>query len=397
MNSTGVAKIRVLRVIARPNIGGAAYQVRALTSGLPSDRYDQVLVTGALGPREESVEGLVTAEGGEPHRLAGLRPEVRPWDDLRALVGLIRLIRRHKPDIVETHTAKAGVLARVAATLALRPRPAIVHWYHGHVLSGYFSPLVTTAYRAAERALAHVSDRLVCVSEANRDELVSLGIASRERFEVIRVGLDVDRFIAPERSRVQRVRGELGGDDGTVLAGFVGRLVPIKRVDLLLEAVAAARSRAPTLRVAIVGDGPLRDELEAQSRRLGVDDIVRFAGFRHDMAAVVGAMDMGVLVSDTEGTPISLIEAAAGGRCVIATKVGGVPEVVTPESGRLVPAGDPRAIADALSELATHEDVRLQLGTTGREQVLVGWTVPRLLADVQRLYVEVLEERRGVS
>jgi glycosyltransferase involved in cell wall biosynthesis len=398
MNSTVGTKIRVIRVIARMNIGGAGLHVHALTTGLSSARYDQVLVIGALGPREGSLEGLVTDAGAEMHRLPRLRPEVRPWDDLRALVGLIRLIRRHKPDIVETHTAKAGVIGRLAAMLARRPRPAIVHWYHGHVLTGYFTPVVTAAYRNAERALAHASDRLVCVSKATRDELVSLGIAPRERFEVIRLGLDFDRFTELDPSRVHRVRSELGaGENGTVLAGFVGRLVPIKRVDLLLDAVADARRRVPALRVVIVGDGLLREELEDHARRVGVDDIVRFVGFRHDMEAVVAALDVGVLVSDNEGTPVSLIEAAAGRRCVIATRVGGVPEVVTPESGRLVPPGDVGAIANALCELATDPDLRLQLGSAGRRHVLTGWTVPRLQADVERLYRSVLEERRALS
>ena len=365
---------------------------------MPLERYDQILATGCLGPGEGSLEHLVSDQGIEVRRIAGLRPELRPWDDLRALVGLVRMIREHSPDIVETHTAKAGVVGRVAAVLARRHRPAIVHWYHGHVLTGYFSAPATLAYRIVERGLARVSDRLVCVSEATKRELVDLGVADGERFEVVRLGLDLHHFVEPDAARVEGARRELGAaEDNTVLACFVGRLVPIKRVDLLLEALAEVRGDVPELRLAVVGDGPLRAELEAQARQRGVEDIVRFAGFRHDMAVVVGAMDIGVLPSDNEGSPISLIEAAAGGRCVIATRVGGVPEVVTPESGRLVPPGDVRALASALSELATDADLRSRLGAAGRRHVLAGWTIPRLLTDVERLYDSVLEERRGVG
>ncbi len=389
---------RVLRVIARMNIGGPAYHVHVLNTRLSAAQYDQTLVMGALGPGEGSLEGLAAGHTGDTLWLPGLRPELRPWDDVRALVGLIRVIRSRSPDIVETHTAKAGVIGRLAAVLARRPRPAIVHWYHGHVLTGYFSPPVTAAYIWIERALARVSDRLVCVSEATREELVGLGIAQRARFEVIRLGLDLDHFVEPEPSRVEVARRELGAaEPGTVLATFAGRLVPIKRIDLLLKAVAEARTVAPALRLAIVGDGPLRAELKAQAQRLGIDEIVRFVGFRHDMDAVVAATDTGVLSSDNEGTPVSLIEAAAGGRCVMATRVGGVPEVVTPETGRLVPAGDVRGMANALSELAADADLRVRLGEAGRRHVLAGWTVPRLLAQVEGLYRNVVGGRRGVS
>ena len=241
---------------------------------------------------------------------------------MRALLGLIRLIRRLRPDIVETHTAKAGVLGRVAAVLALRPRPAIVHCYHGHVLTGYFSTPVTAVYRTIERVLARVSDRLVCVSEATKDELVGLRVGREGTLpgDPPRPGPGSASWSPSRRGSRGSAASSAEPNEQSVLAGFVGRLVPIKRVDVLLDAVAEVRARVPALRLAIVGDGPLRGELESQSRRLGLDDIVRFAGYRRDMDAVVGALDIGVLPSDNEGTPVALIEAGAGGRCVTATR-----------------------------------------------------------------------------
>lgn len=386
-----------MRVIARMS-GGAAHQVRVLTDELSGDRFDQLLVTGALGQSEEEFELCNPRAAVGEHRLPGLRPELRPWDDVRALAGLVRLIRRRRPDILETHTAKAGALGRLAALIAGRPRPAIVHWYHGHVLSGYYALPISVAYRTIERGLASFSDRLICVSEATRRDLVGLGIAPHDRFEVIRPGLDLESFRQPSPALVERVRRELGAaDPEIVLVGFVGRLVEIKRVDLLLEAFAVSHRARPELRLAIVGDGPLSGRLRDQSRRLGIDAGVCFTGFRHDTGAVVAALDIGVLTSDSEGAPLSLIEAAAGGRCVVATRVGGVPEVVAPDSGRLVPAGDVPAIASAFTELAADPDLRARLGAGGRRQVDPGWSVARLRSDVERLYATVLEERRDVA
>jgi glycosyltransferase involved in cell wall biosynthesis len=380
-----LGRIRVLRVIARLNIGGPAYHVAEVMRAMPADRYEQFLAAGALGAGEGSFEHMV----GAVTRVPGLRPEVRPLHDLRALASLVALVRRLRPDIVETHTAKAGTLGRLAVALAGRPRPAVIHIYHGHVLSGYFGPLATRAYRRVERLLARRTDRIVSVSCATRDDLLSFGVGRPEQHRVIPLGLDLGRFATPDPLAVARVRAELGGAGG-LLALYVGRLVPIKRVDLLLEAVAAA----PRIRLAIVGDGPQRGSLEEQARRLGIADRVCFTGFRHDTELIVAAADVAVLASDNEGTPVSLIEAAAAGRGAVATAVGGVPETVGADAALLVGAGNSGALAAALTRLAEDPKLCVRLGEAARRRS-GRWGVPRLVDDLERLYAEVLEERHA--
>src|SRR4051812_33890310 len=184
-----------MRVIARLNMGGPAHHVGNLSGLLDPDRYETILFHGAVGSGEESLSSTADRLGTRREVVPGLRPELRPIDDLRALLYLIRAVRRFRPDLVDTHTAKAGMLGRVAAAIAVRPRPVIVHTYHGHVLEGYFGRVQNAFYRGLERGLAHISDALIAVSEATVADLVRLGVADRSKFRVIPIGLDLAPFV----------------------------------------------------------------------------------------------------------------------------------------------------------------------------------------------------------
>ena len=377
-------------MIARLNMGGPAHVVGLLSSRLDPERYETLLLHGEVGAGEDSLEDAVRAQGASMARVPGLRPELRPQDDARALGSLVRAIRRLRPDIVDTHTAKAGMLGRLAAVLAGSPRPKIVHTYHGHVLEGYFGPLKNATYRGLERRLAKVSDALIGVSSATVDDLVRLEIAPREKFQVLPIGLDLEPFLKATPEDGAAFRAEAGVQDGEVLLTFVGRLVPIKRLDVLLRAFAQARDAGALVRLAIVGDGELRPELERLAAELGVGGHVWFAGYRGDMLPVAMGSDIAVLSSDNEGTPVSLIEAGAAGKPAVATEVGGVADVVTPESGFLVPRHDPEPFAEALVRLAKDRELRMKMGQFARDAVAQRFSVNRLLDDVDALYRELL-------
>jgi glycosyltransferase involved in cell wall biosynthesis len=373
-------------VIARLNIGGPAYHVSLLGGLLDPDRYETLLVAGRPGPGEGSFEGLARRYGARLELLPSLSPEIDPLADARSLRALRDIVRAFRPHIVHTHTAKAGALGRTAALLAGRPRPLIVHTYHGHVLEGYFNRPVTAVYRVVERGLARFSDRLVGVSQATVDDLVRLRIAPPERFSVIPLGLDLDPFLGLDQRR--------GGEDEDVVALYTGRLVPIKRVDLLLRALARARAAGARIRLVVLGDGERRPALERLAQELGIAPAVAFLGYRDDVLPYLAEADLAVLSSANEGTPVALIEAAAAGRPLVGTSVGGVPDVVAPGAGLLADSGDEEGLAAALAELAGDSARRLEMGARAREHVRVRYGRERLLSDIDGLYGELLSARR---
>jgi glycosyltransferase involved in cell wall biosynthesis len=336
---------------------------------------------------------LAVAEGARTEHVSSLVQPPRPHRDAAALARIATIAKRFRPQIVHTHTAKAGFVGRLAGLGAVRPRPVVVHTYHGHVLEGYFDPMRERAYRSLEAFLARRTDCLVGVSQATVDDLVRLGVATAGRFRVVPLGLDLEPFARLEPDDGLAVRNEIGADEDDVVLTFVGRVVPIKRVDLLLRAVALA-GRSARLRLVVVGDGEIRGGLEGLSRELGIGGDVSFLGYRRDLPAIAAATDVAVLGSANEGTPVSLIEAAAAGRPAIATRVGGVSEVVTPETGLVVPSGDPEALAAAITNLAADPGLRARLGATARERALSRYSVQRLVADIRELYEGLLARRR---
>jgi len=371
-------------------MGGPAHQA-ALLSGRRffPERYETLLVHGSLPAGEESLADLSREEGATMRFLDELRTPIDPLHDSRALLKLIRVARAFKPDVVHTHTAKAGFIGRQAA-LAVRPRPAIVHTYHGHVLEGYFGAAKSRLYLELERALARVSDRLIGVSEATVDDLVRLGVAPRERFSVLPLGLDLGPLAEPDDGGLrERTRGELDVAPEEVLLVFVGRVVPIKRLDVLLRALAQAGGPGPRLRLALVGDGEERPGLEALASELGIERDVLFLGYRRELRSLFAAADLAVLSSDNEGTPVSLIEAGAAGLPAVATDVGGVGEVVGEQTGILVPPGDPAALAGALRQMADDPEGRRTYGRAARSRVTERYGAARLIGDVDALYREL--------
>lgn len=386
------APIRVLGVIARLNIGGAAAQAISLTALLPQRGYATRLVRGREDPDEGSMDDLAEQLGVHPTLLASMRRDPGAGD-VRALAELVRIMRRDRPAIVHTHAAKAGTLGRVAAILAFprrRTRPAIVHTYHGHSLTGYFSSRTARVYRAIERILARRTDVLIAVSREVRDELVALGVAAPEKFQVIPVGMDLAAFTddAHRAARRETLRSEWGiaGDESVVT--LVARLVPIKRVDRFLETAALLADRERT-RFVVVGDGELRERLRTSepARRLGSRLV--WAGFRSDIADVCFASDVVALTSDNEGTPVSLIEAQAAGTPVVSTGVGGVRSVVLDgETGLL--ADDPAGLAAAVGALLDDRGRAARMAALGRDHVLATFGLDRLVGDHAALYRRLL-------
>ena len=376
-----MGRLRVMRVIARMNVGGPAVQVSGLKRHLPDDEFDQRLFTGWCAD-DEADYLLTQAPDVEATRIPGLGRALRPGDDGRALAALVRHIREVRPHIIHTHTAKAGTLGRVAARLA-GTGSATVHTFHGHLLHGYFSPTKTKAVVALESLLGRSTDRLVAVGPQVRDDLLASGIGRPDQFSVIPPGLELPPAMTREQAR--EMFGVAG--DAPVLS-FIGRLAPIKRPDRFVEVVRQVHRVRPDVRFLVAGEGT-----EAQVI-VDADVPVTMLGWRDDVQNVLAASDAVLLTSDNEGTPLSLIQAALMGLPVAATNVGSVPDVVVDgETGWLA---NPEAadLARASLELLDTPAEAARRGLQAQERAHRLYGVVRLAEDHAALYREIAAYRR---
>lgn len=378
----------VLRVITRLNVGGPARHVSILSRGLGAHGYRTELVSG----HEARTEGYL--DPGVPvTTVDGLCRGGGPAANVRAARELRKLAEARRPAIVHTHTAKAGALGRWAARRAgVR---AVVHTFHGHVLSGYFPRPVSRLFVEIERRLAARTDVLLAVSERVRDELLDLGVGRPEQWRVVPVGLDLEP-IASSRLEKPFARRFLDLPLRGPAVGIVGRLVPVKDHATFLDAAARIAAARPDATVVVAGDGELRASLERRAAGLGpLARRIRFLGWVHDLPSLYRALDVVVLSSTQEGTPVALIEAQAAARPVVATRVGGVAEVVRDgEGGVLVRSGDAVAMADAVLGLLADPDRAVAMGWMARRAVLPRFSAERLVRDMASLYDELLGRSR---
>lgn len=377
---------RVLRVFSRLNIGGPSLHVVHLSAGLAAHGFETRLVVGRTGDREGDFHDLAAARDVDLAILPELGRAIRPLDDLRAVLRLYKLIRTYRPKIVHTHTAKAGTLGRVAAKFARVP--IVLHTYHGHVLSGYFNPLTSAFFRGIERTLSYSTDILLTVSDSVKNDLVRLGVARSNQIRILPLGLD----LAPLARALPRghLRSEANWPEDAHVVGIIGRLVPIKDVDTYVQAAALVAASSPDVRFAVVGDGVERSRLEALART-SLGDRVHFFGWRKDIAAVLGDVDVVVNTSLNEGTPVALIEALAARRPVVATAVGGTPDLLEGgRLGRLVAARSSKGLADAIQEVLRSPAAAAEMADLGQQAVLTRYSVNRLLGDMAVLYRDLL-------
>lgn len=408
--------MKIVRIIARLNVGGPARHVVWLTAGLSSAECRSTLVAGTVPPGEDDMSYFAAAAGVTPLIIPQMSREISIKDAL-TIWKLYRLLARERPDIVHTHTAKAGTVGRVAAllyrwltpaTLVGRPRRCqVVHTYHGHIFHSYYGALKTHLFLAIEKVLAQLAtDRIVVLSAQQLHEIhETFGVGRASQFAIIPLGLDTSMFAGwPERRRI--MRDELGAGEKDLLVGIVGRLTEVKNHELFLRAAAryreirAEETGARRVRFIIIGDGQLRRRLEELALALGLGGDATFLGKRDDPENFYPALDIVALTSLNEGTPLTLIEAMANARAVIATAVGGVVDLlggaVAPrehdgryvicEHGILVTAASAEGFSRGLSRLITDEALRHEMGERGRRFVAQKFSKERLLADVMSLY-----------
>lgn len=383
---------KIIRIIARLNVGGPAIHVILLTTSLDRNRFVSLLVSGVESPGEGNMLALADTKGVAPVIYPRLGRELNLFGDIITLWSLYRLFRREKPDIVHTHTAKAGAVGRLAAWLA--GVPVIVHTFHGHVLNGYFGSIKTGFFRWLERFLAKRTNAIIAVSEQCRNDLINYRISRPDHIRFIPLGLELNRFRQRDEAIRKSIRQEWGIPLEAFTVGVIARLVPIKRHVDLFHAIPTVLERYPDAYFAIVGDGELRTELDALAKNLKIENRIVFTGFRVDQPSVYQALDLTALTSANEGLPVSIIESLASGTPVVATRVGGVPELIQDGvNGYLAEPGNPESIAQALLKAISNPEHTSVLGRKAQDETIKKYSIERLVGDMESLYDELCAEK----
>ena len=391
--------MKIARAIARLNIGGPAIQAVLLTRELADAGHSTSLLVGNVPESEGSMEYLADEMGVDLVRISGLSREVSVFSDLRAFWNLYRWLKRERPDILHTHTAKAGALGRLAAFASGIP---CVHTYHGTVFEGYFSRKKSAAYVLIERLLARGTKRIIAVSPRQREDLAGrFRVAPADRISTVRLGFDLDGFLNVAQARFSENNGHR-----PLSVAWVGRLTAVKDPLMFPKIAALCAGANANTTFLIVGDGELRAQVEAANRSLGLADRLRLIGWQRDMVSIYRQVDTLLLTSINEGTPVAAIEAMAAGCAVVLPDVGGVADLMWghPENlsgyslfdnGILVTRRTPETFAAALNWLALNPQRRARMGRAANLFAQQNFSKERLVQEIEKVYVSVLDQRNG--
>lgn len=378
---------KILQVGSGPDYGGGTTYVLTLMKAL-RERYGEVCYAGTPGLTFDAIQ----SEGYPVYAVPALQREINPWRDGMAMLQLFRIMRRHRFDLVHTHTSKGGFLGRLAARMA--GTPAILHTVHGFAFHEMTPPLRYGLYILLEKLAAGCCDRIISVNQEDRQKAVNCGIAAPEKILTIYNGIDAGRF--NQVYQRDRLRHELGTAEGEYLVGMVARLAPSKAPLDFIHAAHHVLSCRGDVKFVLVGDGPLRGEIEQEIERLGLGKRVVLTGFRTDIPAILSAMDVFVLTTLWEGMPIAALEAMAMGKPVISTMVRGPREVVQDGiTGCLVPPRDPTAVGEAILEVISQPGMAAEMGRRGRELVDEVFNSSRMTEKTLAVYEELLAEKKG--
>jgi len=372
--------LRIVHVIARMNVGGPAILISELIKGLNKDEFESYLITGFCEDNE--VDYLVANDlKFNETRIKGFGRSISILADLKSIFLIMSTLRKIKPDVIHTHTAKAGVIGRLTALIAA-PKAKRVHTFHGHLLHGYFSKWKTKVVILIEKMLAYITNTILTVGNKVKDDLLNAGIGKETKMKVTFPGLLVESSTNP-----LEIRKSLNLSKDEIILIFVGRLTHIKRPDRLINAYRMASNSTLNMTLLVVGDGELKSDCEVQSVGLNI----RFLGWRTDVYDLMKASDIAILTSDNEGMPITLIEAAHLGLPTISTDVGSVSDVVLHAETGYLTSLDEAVIAERIKQLAISPSLRDKFGSAAKKRAAENFSVESMLNFHTELYKSLLD------
>ncbi len=398
---------RVLRILNRLIVGGPVLNAVYLTHYMAPE-FETLLVIGEKESHEQSAGHLTMQLGIDPLYIAEMGRSIDPFSDYKAYKKLKEIIKEFKPDIVHTHAAKPGALGRMAAHHC--GVKVIVHTYHGHIFHSYFSSFKTNMYVQIERYLGKLSSSLIAISPLQKKELVEdFKIAPEDKFSIVPLGLDLDKFQINFEEKRNAFREEFGLTNDVIAVSIIGRLVPVKNHHLFIKAVAyVLNNTSKKIKAFIVGDGEIRDNLEefAESLNLSIstpknrnqDATLVFTSWRSDVDVINAGSDIITLTSFNEGTPVSLIEAQAAQKPIVSTRVGGIQDVVQEgKTALLSDINDKNAFYSNLLLVVQDDNLRNEMSRQGKINVITKYSYRNLVNNMSHLYYDLLQNASAKS
>jgi glycosyltransferase involved in cell wall biosynthesis len=390
-------KHKIIHIITRLDKGGSAENTLLTVLGMDKKKYEVLLVKGSAYESKMSREehtlvanDLIEAKskGVKIINSCFLLRRINIIYDLLALFTLWVFLIKEKPAIVHTHTSKAGLLGRLAAKLA--GIPIIIHTPHGHVFFGYFGFLTTKIFIFLEKLASRITDKIVTLTSRERDDHIVFRIADEGKFVVVNSGVELNKFKELSINDRQKFKKKLGIPLNYFVVGTVGRLVPVKGTEYLIRAAKHVISEYPNTFFVFTGDGHLKKELRKKALELGIKNNVMFLGWRGDIAKIISVYDVFVLPSLNEGMGRALVEAMALGKPIVASDVGGIPDLVKHgKNGFLVLPKNPDDLAKYIQVLLGKEEIRKEMGQIGKEMAL-DFSREIMVEKISKLYEDLL-------
>jgi len=376
--------IKIIRVQSRICIGGPAKHTEMLSRYLPKEKYENFLIGGNVEKGEMCRFETLRDKGIRIELLNEMKRKMNFTDDIKSLIRLYKVLRKEKPDIVETHTAKAGAIGRVAARLA--NVPVVIHTYHGHVFREYFNRITTQIIILIERLLSKISTKIIVLSKTQHEDVViKYRISTFEKTEIIPLGIELNPFLKINKNG--NLKKELNIKDDDKLIAVMGRIVPIKNLEMVFRVFKKVKENGLNVHLCIVGDGELK---EKYLRNIN-DGNIHFLDWRLDVENIYSGIDLLILTSRNEGTPLTVIEAMAAKTPVVATNVGGVPDIINNnETGFLCDVDDDEKMVKEIKKLLTDEIVNKKVTMRAQQFAIHNFSYQRLISDMVSLYQRLL-------
>ena len=384
-------KIKIIHIITRLDKGGSSRILLDIAKTLDKEKFCVKIISGLTLDAQEDLDRFSLETGVEIIFVSSLRRDINIFLDIAALFRIRLILKEEKPDIVHLHTSKAGFLGRIAAKFT--GVPAVIYMPHGHIFYGYTNFVLTKIYIILERFAARLCDAIITLSDVEARDFLARNIAGKDKFLTIHNGIDLKNYQVIDTNRLEKLKNEVKLEPNTPVITVISRLEPVKGLEVFIQALAEVAKIIPKFTALIVGSGSLRKSLQMKAKALNLEGKVKFLGYRDDIKEIISLSDIIVNPALNEGFGLVILEAQALGKAVLATRVGGVPEVIIDnQTGILVPAGDSKSLAAGIIRILQDTGLAARLATEAKKRIELEFSKEKMISQLVELYFKLVKD-----